>query len=377
MQPAMIMLILWGYSFFYLLVRSLMNEASITSMLNEVDNFLLPCAVLVIFSGFITQTEERLKDKIISASKLVVSLLSINACWTILGMVTDLTAINKLFWGGDTAINAATMGRYSGIFNQPAEAGTMYSIGIVLWLYIVDVVGLKTRHIFSLMLMIIGGLLTVSKVFLFGGLLLLLIGVVQTKTIRKRILKLLFLFSVLAVAPFYYLTQTWSGLNYLLRFLDFESSENIVNLLSAGRYGEGSQQSRFFSEIWSENPLIGKGFGHLVTYDSGFFHFFGNGGIIALVMYVVILLFFVSMSLKFAKLFNNSESKMFSRLTMLIILGSFGVPVLTLNRISVVLWVMVGLLLQYYWVQKKAVSPVTSTAKHKEKRGFAPQQIHS
>ena len=85
------------------------------------------------------------------------------------------------------------------------------------------------------------------------------------------------------------LSNTWIGFSYLFRF--FGSSENIITLLTAGRFGEQSQQAMLFEKVWKENALFGSGFGSNDVYDSGFFHFFANGGIVGLIFYILIYTF--------------------------------------------------------------------------------------
>lgn len=49
----------------------------------------------------------------------------------------------------------------------------------------------------------------------------------------------------------------------------------------------------------------------------------------------------------------GSESKFFVLLTILITSSSFGAPTLTLNRVSTILWIFIGLLLQYLYFEGK------------------------
>ncbi|MDZ7771617.1 MAG: hypothetical protein U5K31_02585 [Balneolaceae bacterium] len=78
--------------------------------------------------------------------------------------------------GGDpeqktVAAKAIAMGRYIGIYNQPLEAGGNYSLGLLGWAWLEN----NQRNFKSvgrwvlLGMMVVGGLLSVSKVFIFGG----------------------------------------------------------------------------------------------------------------------------------------------------------------------------------------------------------------
>src|SRR5690606_6260889 len=79
--------------------------------------------------------------------------------------------------GADTQTDAGTvwqraaqLGRYTGLFNQPLEAGLAYSIAGLCWIYAVAVTRKATVLKWVLLVgVVIGGILTVSKIFVFGG----------------------------------------------------------------------------------------------------------------------------------------------------------------------------------------------------------------
>jgi hypothetical protein len=176
---------------------------------------------------------------------------------------------------------------------------------------------------------------------------------------------LMFWSGLFGYISYYYLFKTWTGLGYLLRF--FGSNENVISLLTAGRFGgERNQQAGYFYEVWKESPLFGRGFGVTPVYDSAFFQFFATTGIIGLVLAVAVLFLLVFMSFKFLKQNKNkAESKLFFLITMLIIGSSLGSPVFTLNRVSIVLWVFLGLLHQYYTIEKSELKLLHQEIKNK------------
>src|SRR5690606_27003034 len=194
--------------------------------------------------------------------------------------------------------------RYTGIFNQPMEAGVMYSIGLLTWLYLIEKVKkIKIIHILPLFLLVISGLLSVSKIFIFGGLALFFVGVFFNKNIYKIIFKLTFITLILGWIAYHFLIKSWSGLNYLLRF--FQGNENMIHLLTAGRFGsENSQQSGLFSRVWEQSPLFGFGLGVNEVYDSGFYQVFAVSGIIGFSIFIFLLLKMVSKALAFFSVNN-------------------------------------------------------------------------
>lgn len=357
-KSILILFCLWIFTFGFLLIRTIVGGGyiSTSSFIAETKNFTQPIAILfsflVILFGFTTEDNKKMIHKTL---RILIICLTINTIWIFLGFFVDLTPINQFFWRGEesTAVKAMSNGRYSGIFNQPVEAGVAYSIGLMTWLYLIEnkVMKVGVKSAIQLVLIFIGGILTVSKVFIFGGISLFLVSIFFTKNLRSRLIKLLILLFVLGYPPYYYLVHTWDGLNYLLRFFSGYSyyQNGLLDLITAGRYGgENSQQQKFFSRVWEDSPILGQGLGSQQVYDSGFFHFFASGGIIALSAYILILLTFCWLLFEFFYYTGiSSETILFLSLVAIIIMGSFGAPVLTLNRSSVILWALVGLLLRY------------------------------
>lgn len=355
-KPTGTFLLIWMLaSMIFALVTFMGRVDNFMSVIPDLDNILQPLAILVIFGSILSSQEGGYREKLKSVSKCLIILLSLNTIWIFIGFIYNLDAINHYFWRSNVGSLAAQMGRYSGIFNQPAEAGVAYSVGLFAWLYLVESSSkIKIKQILALVMMFIGGIFTISKIFLFGGILVFFFGAMLNRRFRKSIIKILLLFSALAVVPYYYLTKSWDGFWFLMRFFDgTESNSGIVKLITAGRFSSGgnaSQQSTLFTEVWDNSPIFGEGFGKYQTVDSAFFSFFSMGGMIGLVLYILILLFFVITSLRFISHFQKSpESKLYLYVTLLIIGGSFGVPVLTINRASIVLLVFIGLLLQHFY----------------------------
>ncbi|MDQ6949534.1 MAG: hypothetical protein M3256_25615, partial [Actinomycetota bacterium] len=81
-------------------------------------------------------------------------------------------------------------GRYTGIFNQPAEAGAAYGIALFCLIYLVQIEPRShaVRLIFFGTLIALGGTLSVSKVFLLGALPIVLVLLVQDRPRRARVI---------------------------------------------------------------------------------------------------------------------------------------------------------------------------------------------
>jgi len=363
--------LIWGTAFLFLASRTFLSLPALdfTSVIAELKNFTQPWAIMAVFLLLPVFDREGTERVIKRTCQLLVLLLALNTLWIFVGFAADVSAINRWFWreyADQVSVASLAMqnGRYSGIFNQPFEAGIAYSLGIVAWLYLLDRNAWRPgfRTLALLLLLVIGGLLTVSKVFLFLGLPLLALGVLSSKRIWRRLLFAGLLFAPITYFSFRYLTETWGGADYLLRFFDESARrDGWLSLLTAGRFGgTSSQQSSYFARIYDSHPLIGEGLGSQKIYDSAFFHFFSAGGSIGLVFYFLLLLFFIWKLFDFYQHAGlSSEFKLLLGVVLVIFVGSFGAPVLTINRSSVLIWVLVCLSLLYFQHVKAEKVPVS------------------
>ncbi|TFJ71841.1 hypothetical protein [Carnobacterium maltaromaticum] len=346
--------VFWMCWFILILFISIYRNNELTGIFAGIKNMIEPLIVISLFMFYRRDDKLDLNTGMINYySKILVTMLILNTVYIFASFVIDLDFINLYFWGStdSVAARAMTNGRYSGIFNQPMESGVAYSLGIFCWQYVNSKTNdFKTKQMLILIILIIGGVMSVSKVFLLIGLPLFFIFFIGNKNFLQFFSKFI-IWGTLGVLTFNWISKFWSGTDYLLRF--FNSSENIITLLTAGRFGEGSQQSRFFGEVWKTSPILGLGFGGSKVYDSMYFYFFSLGGVISLAMLIVLLCIFVVKMTKFIKLTENSlESRLFILLVLLISLGGFGSPILTLNRVGILLWTLLILLCKYFYMCK-------------------------
>jgi hypothetical protein len=344
---------LWGTMAILFLIRSLAEVGeglNITRFLSDSENFLQPLAILIFFLFLHKFADSKeYKKRIQKTFNVIVFMLCLNTLWSLVNIFTDMTAINVLFWGSADSVSsrAITNGRFSGIFNQPMEAGVAYSLGLMIWLYLMSYRRkVVMRNVLGMILLVAGGLLTVSKVFLFGGLPLFLLGVFLNKNVRNTLLKIIFIITIVGYGAYYFFLKTWTGFDYLLRF--FGSNQDFITLLTAGRFGDNSQQAEFFAVAWKDNWLLGQGFGAYEIYDSAYFNIFANGGLIGMVLYVLVLLMLVTLCVLYVS--NQGftpETKLFLGIVIMVTFAGFGAPVFTLNRVSILVWVTLGMLIQY------------------------------
>ncbi|MGK7376402.1 hypothetical protein ACSFXN_01100 [Planococcus sp. 1R117A] len=358
------LLIIWFILFCFLFFRTVIFRGfiSINAFVAEINNFTQPLFILFFFACLIFSNDlKSIRDILVKTGKILLILLSLNTLWIFLGMFVDLTVINQYFWRGENSVasRAALHGRFSGIFNQPVEAGICYSIGLFVWIYIksLNKSAIKITDIVILILIVLGGSLTVSKVFIIFSIPLFLIYLISVQNTRRKLLKILLVVPLIYFPIYSFFIKEWTGLDYFLRLFDTSNYKQggVINLVTAGRYGsEASQQSIYFKRIFDKAPIIGEGLGSQNVYDSAFFHIFSSGGLTALGVYILLLIYFIWMSYKFYKYsLNSQEFKLFLALVLITIFGGLGAPVLTLNRSSVVLWVFLGLLLQFLSILMK------------------------
>ncbi|MCF6095695.1 hypothetical protein L1766_01530 [Thermovorax subterraneus] len=346
---------LWLSVFLYLVTLTLLNKGylNIYAFLAEIDNFLQPLAIIFSFLVLIYKKDLNYISMLLKKSCLIlILLLSVNTLWIFLGFNFDLSHINQYFVRG-VAQNAATLGRFTGVFNQPIEAGIAYSIGLFSWLYLISkrIVKLNIKYIIALLLLIIGGAINVSKAFIFGGLIIFTINLLKKFTILRKVLSKTLVVIVLLSPILFFLINRWEGLTYLSRlfYIGNYQKYGLIYFITAGRYGGKTSQQRFlFQKVWQISPLFGLGMGSQRIYDSAFFHFFSSGGIIALLVYLLILIFLFLYGWKFFSVKNcREEAILLFDIILIIIFSSFGVPVLTINRVSVIIWVYICILFWY------------------------------
>lgn len=308
-----------------------------------VDTVILPLLVAVIVIGFAPPSVT--VDTLWFVCRITVALGVINGVIAVVTMlIPDLTVLLRPFWGaagaGSTvAERAMDMGRYSGIFNQPAEAGLFYSLAALSAIAVYT--GTPRRLWLTLSIITIGGMLTVSKVFLFVGLPLALVYLLTRGSLGQRFVRLIVV-AVLAVVIFSVpFIQTWSGLDYLLRFAD-AGEQSVLELFTAGRWNDGSTLLGVFDYIYTASPLVGVGFRGLdVPYDSAWAEIVVFTGYIGVALLALVYLFFLIYSVLLKDASARAYGLMFS---ILLIGASFGISSLTLNRVSVLAWVIFGII---------------------------------
>lgn len=321
------------------------------------ENYVQPIALIILITVFIAGTSPVERRRLLQrACATACVLLTINSVVAVLTVFVDTWPAAQYFVRAhtDTGLSvwqtAATMGRYSGVFNQPLEAGLGYSIGLAAWVYWTTASRRTTGWRWLLLGgLLIGGALSVSKVFLLGGVPLFALYAVWATGLHARLWPRTVLaamaFALLLVPTGMWLLTRWAGRDYLLRLFDPGqlSDQGLIALYTAGRLGAGeSTVKRLFRETLEEAPVEGFGFGAASPLDSGYIEFLYQGGTVALVLYLLAVGALGAHTwISFRR--ARDEMRLLAVLLLITLGAGIGAPVLTANRSCILLWIFIVL----------------------------------
>ncbi|MGW9268914.1 hypothetical protein [Microbacterium sp. NPDC055599] len=311
------------------------------SFLGGMDNVLAPLALMFLIWSVVPEHDaERLLKRF---AKIVAVAMAVNGAIAVLSTRVDVAAFMRPFWASEdsttTADLAAQLGRYSGIFNLPSEAGALYGVAglgaIYAWNNRPVLVALLVT------LMTLGGLISVSKVFIFGGLPAIVLYWFWSQRGGRKVAAIfglvLIALGVLQSGVF----AEWTGANYLGRLFVTSGNQGFLELYSAGRFDTDSTFTTVIGQVLAYNPLTGVGAaGWKMPYDGAVAEALIVGGVIGL-----LLLGFVTAAMFTLPRGLDKSGQWFAfMLAVVTVAGSAGFSPLTANRISTVTWVMITLL---------------------------------
>lgn len=314
------------------------------SALAGLDNVLLPIAAMLLVVMYVRpDTRERVLRV---TCKAIVFFAMVNGVIALLETRRDLAPILQHWWSSSavneagvsaTATLAAQYGRYGGLLNHPAEAGLLYGIAACAALYVWR--ERPGRLYLVLTPIMLGGLVSVSKIFL-----LVALPIVLWQVLRSRRSKygLLFVGGFIAIAVLQSgVLSKWRGTGFLGQLFSSTTSDGFLAHYSAGRFGSGSTLGVVISAIWHVSPLIGVGArGAQVAYDNGWVEAMVNAGAIGVTCYTIALFLMV----RLARRLDGDEKALAWGLTLIAGIGSLGLPTLTANRSGLLLWLLIGTL---------------------------------
>lgn len=312
------------------------------TLLAGVDNLALPLVIMMLVWSIVPASSAVRALSVVAA--IIVWSAAANGLLSMVGTQVDLSAYLRPFWSGDvgetTAERAAQLGRLSGIFNQPAEAGVVYGVAGILavWRYTHK----PKTTLLLLALISIGGMLCVSKVFILGGIPLILIYLWKS---RAGIGKVGLLFGAAVVAGgvaqsgFF---QEWTGFNYLARLIAPDENQGLIEFYSAGRWNGDAGMMGVFDVVLESSPVFGFGLaGIQVPYDSAWTEVMVFAGVLGAFLLCVVYLVIFRMARRLAA---RDLNLMATFLALFLAGASLGIPSLTVNRASTIVWVVLALL---------------------------------
>lgn len=293
----------------------------------------------VLVSGFNKEDVRRLFNTIITCG-VISSLVSMISSMGFDGFLEKYYAR-----GGESGIwrQARSLGRYTGVFNQPLEAGVFFSLVLMLIIYLWSTNAIKKEKALILSLVIfVGGVLSLSKVFIVVGLICTFLIVLFIKGLGV-ILKLLPIFSVL-ILLILFLVQRNASADYLSFYLKPNDSYNFIMKITAGRFGSSSSGvSNMFIEVFNNSPIFGFGMGTQLPIDNAFLEYYFQGGFLALLFYIAAIIYMAVVGLSF---WNSSEGKCLLVIAIFISLSGVGGPVVTANRAGIICMICISLFMQ-------------------------------
>lgn len=315
------------------------------SVVGGYDNLLLPVAVMLLIWSVVPDQDAG--QLLVTFSKIIATAMALNGVLAIIATRYDIAALLRPFWSTadaatTTAELAAQLGRYGGVFNQPAEAGALYGLAGLAAIY-----AWRNRPVLLAMvltLITIGGLLSVSKVFILGGLPFVVIYWLwaQRGKAGSRVAALFAIgIATLGVIQSGLLGQ-WIGFNYLARLVNPEGDGGALAFYTAGRIATDSGYMRVIDDALTYNPVTGVGAGGwLVAYDGAIPEALVTAGVIGVALYA----FVIVATFTLARRGVPAHERMFAFMVAVITAGAcFGFSPLTANRVSTVVWVLIALL---------------------------------
>ncbi|MEO5663049.1 MAG: hypothetical protein ABIR39_07180 [Nocardioides sp.] len=351
------------------------------SLVAGLDNALLPLATITVVGVWSRLVPVPLLLR--TVSWMVVVAMALNGALAVVTSFVGFDGIPLLprFWaaggsGVTVAELAAGSGRYSGIFNQPAEAGVAYCLAAFCLIYLLRTGTDVSRKLWvaAWALIIIGGMMTLSKVFIVGGVLISAV-LILTKRPHRMLLTVSAVVTVLVTAGLGALgwLGTWGASGMLGWYVaSARAGDSLAYTLSAGRFGRGGENvppvvdkpvptdgatglpSEFeqpgglvelAKEILANHPWFGLGArGAPVSYDSTWIEAIvvagSVGALLVLAVHVVLLVRWIRLRVHLPR----EQSRLAGAVVILAWGSSFGMPSLTGNRESSLMWILLSLL---------------------------------
>lgn len=306
--------------------------------LSQFIRLLLPALAMMVLPTVLPQRED-ISVPVAEATLIVGGFVGV---FLLLSMVSGQVSDLLTYWirseEGGVWLSSQDVGRYTGLFNQPIEAGIFYSVALIAGMHALKFGKMNRLVIFaSLVAVMFGGIACLSKNFIVLGAAGALGYAFMIKLISRTVVVFLSI-PIIAAIP-----MALEGLNldYVTSLRDLYHEGGILAALSAGRFGSaGGSVSQLFESLFATGDWVtGRGLGSHLPLDNGYLEYLYQGGIVALAGYLVALA-----TLSWVAIVNQaySEGKLLMVLTGYVWLASAGGPAITSSRAGVVLMILMS-----------------------------------
>ncbi len=324
------------------------------SLLSGIDNYLYPLAVLLLVSCWLATGYTRLALLDV-VCKVFVGLVAGNGVIAFTGLFVNPTGWLQRFWGyapatleTTVAVRAFSNGRLTGIFAQPAEAGIAYSLALFAALYLFARTGRDRPVPLGLVAVpvLVGGVLSASKMFLLIGMPLALWQAVRQGRRVRRVLVIVGMAGMIRVA----LTQVdiprWRGAWMLSTLFSGSDSGGIAGKYTAGRLGSNGASGAAFDYVLGTQPWFGYGAGGLaVPYDSSWVEVVIVGGMVGVVLFALVLAVLFGAWISGRPALSGPQRPFTTSVLAMSLAATAGLPAFTANRVALFIWIFLALLI--------------------------------
>ena len=314
--------------------------------------------IMIIIIGAVVRKYSSLNTQILldKVAKILIALMAINALIALASVFLNTAPITNYFLREEVItgeipdqLDSGT-GRFTGIFDFPATAGHAYTLALIMWTFQVR----KTKQISIMMLLlggliVVGGTVSVSKTFLFGGLPLFIIYWMVPGRVSPRISWKILTVLLTAIGAVVIFVESWIGARLILELFTSGTKHTPVTLFLhfvSIRYGINDDFSigGIFPYIWEVAPIQGLGFAYLSVVDSAYLQYFMQGGIVSLLLYLGFIATMLYLGAN--EWYRGIETgRLLTILGLFVLLSGVGSPVITASRFGVIFWVVLMLVL--------------------------------
>ncbi|MDC6354877.1 MULTISPECIES: hypothetical protein [unclassified Robiginitalea] len=332
---------LYGFLFIHVCISTIVNQVPVDlKFLANFENYTETFVLLLILNSLVVRRSFFTRERMFRLNRVFHILLGLNTVLILLEIFTPYSDSIIQYYVQNSSDgfreDTNSMGRYTGVFDIVFAGGFAYSLGLITWVYNFSLKGRKNFlfQVILLVLILIGGFASVSKVFFLGGILLASWLFINIGQVRPKIaLAVLASITLALVAP--YFIEDWKGFGLFEEFYSRFVEGSAMEALSSGRLG--SDNGIYSMALSSEVPLFfGRGFtmGSLPFFDSEHVQFYFQGGVVAIFAYFLIYFRNYQLTFQLGKYLRN-ERFLFVAILSLAVFTAFGGPVFFMNRVRI------------------------------------------